>query len=145
MFGECSSVEKLAKIETKDIFEFSSDGLEDPLDDVGLVQQQLEQLSVIERCEYEKTCALLVQLFDQTAGAYQETLSQPVQHSIDLVIQEGQLTWLVYIIGSAIGGRLSFTADDEHDIMDGELVVRVRKLRHFLRVEVAWFDYRSFN
>ncbi|XP_037051893.1 ran-binding protein 16 [Bradysia coprophila] len=104
------------------------DGLEDPLDDLGLVQQQLEQLSVIERCEYEKTCALLVQLFDQTAGAYQETLSQPVQHSIELVIQEGQLTWLVYIIGSAIGGRLSFTADDEHDIMDGELVVRVIQL-----------------
>lgn len=42
-----------------------SDGLEDPLDDLGMVQQQLEQLSVIERCEYEKTCALLVQLFDQ--------------------------------------------------------------------------------
>lgn len=108
---------------------FDRDGLEDPLDDLGLVQQQLEQLSVIERCEYEKTCALLVQLFDQTAGAYQETLSQPVQHSIELVIQEGQLTWLVYIIGSAIGGRLSFTADDEHDIMDGELVVRVSCFR----------------
>lgn len=42
-----------------------SDGLEDPLDDLGMVQQQLEQLAVIERCEYEKTCALLVQLFDQ--------------------------------------------------------------------------------
>lgn len=41
------------------------DDLEDPLDDLGMVQQQLEQLSVIERCEYEKTCALLVQLFDQ--------------------------------------------------------------------------------
>lgn len=86
---------------------------------------------MIERCEYEKTCALLVQLFDQTARAYQETLSQPVQHSIELVIQEGQLTWLVYIIGSAIGGRLSFTADDEHDIMDGELVVRVSWILHF--------------
>lgn len=92
---------------------------------MGLVQQQLEQLSVIERCEYEKTCALLVQLFDQTAGAYQETLNIQHSNSIELVIQEGQLTWLVYIIGSAIGGRLSFTADDEHDVMDGELVVRV--------------------
>lgn len=44
---------------------YCRDGLEDPLDDLGMVQQQLEQLSVIERCEYEKTCALLVQLFDQ--------------------------------------------------------------------------------
>ena len=34
----------------------------------------------------------------------------------------------MYIIGSAIGGRISFTSDDEHDIMDGELVVRVLQL-----------------
>nr|KAF6350575.1 exportin 7 [Myotis myotis] len=31
------------------------DGLEDPLEDTGLVQQQLDQLSTIGRCEYEKT------------------------------------------------------------------------------------------
>ena len=41
------------------------DGLEDPLDDAGMVTQQLDQLSVIGRCEYGKTCQLLVQLFDQ--------------------------------------------------------------------------------
>lgn len=43
---------------------------EDPLDDLGMVQQQLEQPSVIERCESEKTCTVLVLLFDQTARAY---------------------------------------------------------------------------
>jgi exportin-7 len=36
----------------------------------------------------------------------------------------GRLTWLVYIIGSAIGGRVSFNSNDEHDAMDGELVCR---------------------
>lgn len=36
----------------------------------------------------------------------------------------GRLTWLVYIIGAAIGGRVSFTSSDEHDSMDGELVCR---------------------
>lgn len=41
------------------------EGMEDPLDDVGMVHQQLEQISVIERCDYEKTCTMLVQLFDQ--------------------------------------------------------------------------------
>lgn len=41
------------------------DSLEDPLDDLGMVLQQLEQMCVIGRCEYEKTVTLLVRLFDQ--------------------------------------------------------------------------------
>ena len=40
----------------------------------------------------------------------------------------GQLTWLVYIIGAAIGGRVSFNTNEEHDSMDGELVCRVLQL-----------------
>ncbi|KAL1509455.1 hypothetical protein ABEB36_004189 [Hypothenemus hampei] len=103
------------------------DGLEDPLDDLGMVQQQLEQISVIGRCEYGKTCTLLVQLFDQTATTYQELLASPTQ-PIEIAVQEGQLTWLVYIIGAAIGGRVSFNSNEEHDTMDGELVCRVLQL-----------------
>lgn len=106
------------------------EGLEDPLDDLGMVQQQLEQLSVIGRCQYQKTCSLLVQLFDQSATAYQELLTQTASttQQIEITIQEGQLTWLVYIIGSAIGGRVSFNSNEEHDAMDGELVCRVLQL-----------------
>jgi len=40
------------------------------------------------------------------------------------VICTGRLTWLVYIIGAVIGGRVSFASTDEHDEMDGELVCR---------------------
>lgn len=93
-----------------------------------MVQQQLEQLSVIERCDYEKTCALLVQLFDQTAGTYQEILTHQVPNQIEMAITESQLTWLVYIIGSAISSRMSFSTSDENDVMDGELVLRVLQL-----------------
>ncbi|KAK6635129.1 Exportin 7 [Polyplax serrata] len=104
------------------------EGLEDPLNDLGMVQQQLEQLSVIGRCEYQKTCTLLVQLFDQAARAYQEALSVPSSPSIEMNIQEGRLSWLVYIIGSAIAGRVSFSSSEELDAMDGELVCRVLQL-----------------
>lgn len=131
------------------------DGLEDPLDDAGLVQQQLDQLSTIGRCEYEKTCALLVQLFDQAAQTYQELLQSTNSSAADITVQEGtssliftiawfftrasslklafffffplsagRLTWLVYIIGAVIGGRVSFASTDEQDAMDGELVCR---------------------
>ncbi|XP_044761440.1 exportin-7 isoform X1 [Coccinella septempunctata] len=103
------------------------DNLEDPLDELGMVQQQLEQISVIGRCEYQKTCTLLVQLFDQAARAYQDSLGDPSQQ-MEITIQEGRLTWLVYIIGSAIGGRVSFNSNEEHDNMDGELVCRVLQL-----------------
>lgn len=136
------------------------EGLEDPLDDLGMVQQQLEQLSVIGRCEYQKTCTLLVQLFDQAARTYQELMNQttsPTQQ-IDITIQEGQLTWLVYIIGkliiiincyklfyclyniflgSAIGGRVSFNSNDEHDAMDSELVCRVLQLMNITDSRLA--------
>uniref|UniRef100_A0A8D3E9P0 Exportin 7 n=1 Tax=Scophthalmus maximus TaxID=52904 RepID=A0A8D3E9P0_SCOMX len=107
------------------------DGLEDPLDDAGLVQQQLDQLSTIGRCEYEKTCALLVQLFDQAAQSYQELL----QSSPPLCA--GRLTWLVYIIGAVIGGRVSFASTDEQDAMDGELVCRVLQLMNLTDSRLA--------
>lgn len=104
------------------------DRLEDPLDDTGMVNQQLDQLSVIGRCEYGKTCQLLVQLFDQAAQSYQDMISNLNTPKVDVTIQEGRLTWLVYIIGSAVGGRVSFNSNDEHDAMDGELVCRVLQL-----------------
>uniref|UniRef100_A0A336LE22 CSON010006 protein n=1 Tax=Culicoides sonorensis TaxID=179676 RepID=A0A336LE22_CULSO len=104
------------------------DGLEDPLDDLGMVQQQLDQFSTIERCEYEKTVAIIVQLFDQTAGRYQELLSNPGSNGADVKIVEGQLTWLVYIIGSAINGRMSYQMCDDQDMMDGDLIIRVLQL-----------------
>ncbi|XP_031627705.1 ran-binding protein 16 isoform X2 [Contarinia nasturtii] len=103
------------------------DGLEDPLDDLAMVQQQLDQLSVIIRCEYDQTCNFVIHTFDQTASEYQELLNNPVNNS-EIAVREAQLTWLVYIIGAAIGGRLTFTANDEHDILDGDLVVRVLQL-----------------
>ena len=104
--------------------------LEDPLEDQGMLFQQLDQLSTIGRCEYDKTCALLVRLFDEAATRYQELLA--FNHgggaSLQLLAEEGRLAWLVYIIGSVIGGRVSFSSTDEHDTMDGELVCRVLQL-----------------
>lgn len=54
-----------------------------------MIQQQLEQLSVIGRCEYQKTCMLLVQLFDQAVRSYSELLANPSQQ-MEITIQEGK-------------------------------------------------------
>jgi exportin-7 len=55
-----------------------------------MISQQLEQLSTIGRCEYEKTCALLVQLFDESAQRYQEMIGSGSQ-SVDLAVEEGMM------------------------------------------------------
>lgn len=66
------------------------DNLDDPLDDTATVFQQLEQLCTVSRCEYEKTCTLLVQLFDQNAQNYQKLLHSASGLAVDMAIQEGQ-------------------------------------------------------
>jgi exportin-7 len=124
--------------------------LDDPLDDLGMVVQQLEQLSTIERCEYEKTCALIFSLFDQTAAKYQEIVTMP-SNSIEIQIVNNQLTWLVYIIGSCIGGRICSTATEEHDGLDGDLIIRVLQLMSltdsrlpqdgFEKMEIAYMNF----
>lgn len=48
-----------------------------------------QQLSTIGRCEYEKTCALLIQLFDTAAQEYQK-LAQANATGVDVAIQEGE-------------------------------------------------------
>lgn len=47
------------------------------------------QLSTIGRCEYEKTCTLLISLFDQAASNYQELLNNTNSVRNDVSIQEG--------------------------------------------------------
>ncbi|XP_050559791.1 exportin-7-B [Spodoptera frugiperda] len=69
------------------------EGVEDPLEDLGTVQQQLEQLSVVGRCEYGKTCQLLVAHFDRAAAAY-SVEAQPQQ----IHILQGRSTWSVYLL-----------------------------------------------
>ena len=70
--------------------------MEDPLDDNGMITQQLDQLSVIGRCEYGKTCQLLVQLFDQAAQSYQEMISNINTAKLELTIQEGDI--IIYYV-----------------------------------------------
>lgn len=69
---------------------------------------------------------------------------------MEIAVHESQLTWLVYIIGAAIGGRMTFTANDEHDILDGDLVVRVCifTIPSFVcnsHLFIFFFHFRFFN
>jgi exportin-7 len=56
----------------------------------------------------------------------------------------GQLTWLVYIIGAAIGGRMPFNNIHEHESMDSELVCRVLQLMNLTDARLARVRFDLF-
>lgn len=103
------------------------DSLDNPLDDKPMVAQQLDQMSVIGRYEYDSTSCLVVTLFDQTASAYQKLL-QGSRSAQELPLREGQLTWLIYLIGSVVGGRMNQCSTADYDTIDGQLICRVMQL-----------------
>lgn len=105
-----------------------TEGMDDPLDDETALGQQLDQLSIIAKCDYQNTCELLVTLFDTTASSYQQTLQTNPGNDNELRIREGQLAWLVHMIGHVMGVRISHSSTASYDTMDGQLVCRVLQL-----------------
>lgn len=101
------------------------DNAEDPLDDTPMLTQQMEQLAHISRQSFKITGEFLRSIFDQTAKRYQELLIAS-NAPLELTIIEGRLTWLIYIIGASISGRLFVKGDDE--CLEGELACRVMQL-----------------
>ena len=53
---------------------------------------------------------------------------QPGGDMTQLSILEGQMTWLVYIVGALIRGRISSSAADSQEVIDGELASRIFQL-----------------
>ena len=46
------------------------------------------------------------------------------QDAVQLEVLEGQLTWLVHIIGAVIRGRLSSSTAESQETIDGDLAAR---------------------
>ncbi|EYB96769.1 hypothetical protein Y032_0147g2599 [Ancylostoma ceylanicum] len=103
------------------------DGHDDPLEDQGATLQIMEHLSIICRCEYEKTARLLANAFDENA----RIMEAGPESDVRVHIAEGRLVWLVTLIGTAVFGKTAVSNNEEHDKMDGDLVARCLK---FMRV-----------
>ena len=71
----------------------------------------------------------LIQQMDEIMGTYQTTIATLSTYNITpaqqeaLAVTEGQLTWLVYIIGAVVGGHSwsSTHLDDGEEIIDASL------------------------
>jgi len=101
------------------------DDEDDPLRNNDSMQEELEALPFLGRCNYKETSGHMVSLFDPRAQAFQQTPHVSQSGSV----LEGQLAWLVYIIGAVIGTRIGGTSSSEEcDAISGELAYRVFQL-----------------
>ncbi|KAK4471178.1 hypothetical protein MN116_005570 [Schistosoma mekongi] len=108
------------------------------LDDWITLSQQLNQFGTIGRCEYGKTCSIIIPLFDEYASSLEKACNILTSNNISmndlhleqvLRLEEHRLAWLVYMVGALIGGRVSYANADEYD---GELVCRVLQLNRLI-------------
>lgn len=109
-------------------------GLEDPLEMEEQLSEQLESLPALCRFQYEHTCGYLCTLLDPLLGRY-GVYGDPsgVGPGPSLAVVEGQLTWLVYVVGAVIRGRLASAAAESQEGLDGELALRVFQLLRLMQ------------
>eukprot|EP01042_Synura_sphagnicola_P005214 gene5214-6651_t len=122
----------------------SDGGIEDPLEDEGSLKEQLERLPVIARLEYESVAQFLMSLFDEALSHYERgftlgTANNP-QVAKQLLLLEGRLTWLTYMVGSVIGAQAGSDPKKtkSEQIWDGQLSRCVFRL-------VQLLDFRLNN
>ena len=102
---------------------------EDPLDDEERLQDQLESLPHLCRFKYDTTVAFLVRMLDPAIAEFNQCTNLPIgSHPGNLEVCEGRLTWLVYIVGAVIRGRLSCSSAEPQETLDGDLAFRVFQL-----------------
>lgn len=110
---------------------------DDPLDDTAQIHQQLDQFATICRCDYTQTVNKLVTEFDKSAEVFQKLTDNPNSDAFTFRVEEAKLTWIVYLIGASIGGRVSFAAAEDFDVIDGQLIVRVLTLFNILETLIS--------
>lgn len=102
---------------------------DDPLDNEEQLTEQLDSLPYLCRFRYTDTAELLAGLLDPRVQQYQALSSAagppPGDLTAQLEVLEGQLTWLVHIVGSVLRGRMNSAGADTFEQLDGDLAARV--------------------
>jgi len=101
--------------------------LEDMLDNEEALAEQLDALPYLVRFQYDKSAAFITRLLDPLLDAFSKATSAALPPQQQAVL-EGQLTWLVYIVGAIIKGRLSSSSAESQESVDGDLAARVFSL-----------------
>ena len=101
--------------------------MDNPLDDEGLLQDQMERLPKICRYKYEEVGRYLQSQMDPLLQAYQDA-HQGSNPQILMAI-EWKLSWLIYITGSIVGSHSSMTSylpvQEGCELVDSTLCMRI--------------------
>ncbi|GIL63010.1 hypothetical protein Vafri_17171 [Volvox africanus] len=99
--------------------------LDDMLDTEDALAEQLDSLPYLMRYQYDRSAQYLTSIMDPTIEYFKQASQQPCPGP-QLSLMEGQLTWLVYITGAVIKGRLATSTNaDSQETLDGDLASRV--------------------
>ncbi|GAX79235.1 hypothetical protein CEUSTIGMA_g6675.t1 [Chlamydomonas eustigma] len=101
--------------------------LDDMLDNEEQLTEQMDALPYLVRFQYEKTAAFILRLLEPILEVFSKAATQAIPAQ-QLAIVEGQLTWLIYIIGAVIKGRLSSSSAESQEGIDGDLASSVLRL-----------------
>ena len=130
-------------IDSVDIVIESDGAIEDPLDDEGSLKEQMDRLPVIARLQYDVVAQYLLAVFEQSLKLYDVSIniaiSQPITTQLkkQLLILEGRMTWLSYMVASVIGAQNSI----ESKKCQGDLVWDGRLSRCVFQL-VQLLDFR---
>ncbi|KAI8992667.1 armadillo-type protein [Pilobolus umbonatus] len=109
--------------------------LDDPLEEDENLIETLNMLGQIARCQYERSSAALIDIFDPIANRYQELINQASMGTVSgeslreaMLVFESQFSWLVYFMAVFVGSRPAYLNSDECDAVDGELTTKVIQL-----------------
>lgn len=119
-------------LDSVDVVVASDGGVDDPLEDEGSLKEQMERLPVIARLQYETVAQYLLSMFETSLTHYEQgiTLASSPQVRQKVMVLEGRMTWLVYMVAAVIDAQ---SASDPHKgqaelLWDGRLSRCVFKL-----------------
>ena len=99
---------------------------DDMLENEEQLQDQFDSLPFLCRFQYEELSKYLCSLTDPLIKAFTECSNLAMGADVgQLLVLEGQLTWIVYIIGSVVRGRLNSSSAESQESIDGDLSARV--------------------
>lgn len=100
-------------------------GNEDPLDNEEQMADQLDAIPFLCRFQYRPTADFLLAFMQPLSSSYKDAAVPGKASSQELEIMEGQLTWLVHLVGAIIKGRLSSSTAESQEPIDGDLAAQV--------------------
>jgi len=117
--------------------------VEDMLENEEQLQEQFDCLPFLCRFQYEELSKYLCSLTDPLVKGFTDCGNLSIGSDVSqLLLLEGQLTWIVYIIGAVIRGRLNSSSAESQESIDGDLAARVFAL---LRVMDSGFHAQRYR